>query len=41
MSQKLPADDFKWKNNMLKFTDDSNGGYIPEVDYKYLKNFHD
>ena len=40
MSQKLPVDVFKWKQNMLKFNkdfiknydEDSNKGYILEVD---------
>ena len=48
MSQKLPVDDFKWKKNMLKFNEDfiknydedSNKGYILEVDVKYPKRLH-
>ena len=49
MSQKLPVDGFKWKKNMLKFNEsvikkyneDSDKGYIFEVDVEYLKNVHD
>ena len=49
MSQKLPADSFKWKTNMSKFNEefiknydeDSDKGYILEVDVKYPKNLHD
>ena len=49
MSQKLPVSGFKWKKNMLKFTEefiknydkDSNKGYILEVDVKYPKKLHD
>ena len=48
MSQKLPADGFTWKKNMLKFNEgfiknydeDSNKGYILEVDTEYFKNLH-
>ena len=48
MSQKLPVSDFKWEKNMLKFTkefiknydEDSNKGYILEVDVKYPKKLH-
>ena len=48
-SQKLSADGFKWKKNMLKFNEsfiknyneDSDKGYIIEVDVKYTKNLHD
>ena len=48
MSQKLPVDDFKWKKNMLKFSEefiknydeDSDTGYILEVDVKYPKNLN-
>ena len=48
MSQKLPVNGFKWKKNMLKFNEefiknydeDSDKGYILEVDVKYPKNFH-
>ena len=49
MSQKLPVDGFKWKNNILKFNkdfiksydEDSDKGYIFEVDVEYPKNLHD
>ena len=49
MSQKLPVSGFKWKKNMSKFTkefiknydEDSNKGYILEVDVKYPKQLHD
>ena len=49
MSQKLPVDGFKWKQNMLKFNEDftknydedSDKGYILEVDVEYPKNLHD
>ena len=49
MSQKLPVDAFKWKENKSKFNEDfiknydkdSNKGYILEVDAEYLKNLHD
>ena len=48
MSQKLPVSGFKWKKNMSKFTEefikmydeDSDKGYILEVDVKYPKNLH-
>ena len=48
MSQKLPVSGFRWKKNMSKFTEefiknydeDSNKGYILEVDVKYPKNLH-
>ena len=48
MSQKLPVSGFKWKKNMLKFNEefiksydeDSDKGYILEVDVKYPKNLH-
>ena len=48
MSQKLPVRGFKWKKNMLKFTkefiknyhEDSDKGYILEVDVKYPKKLH-
>ena len=47
MIQKLPADGFEWEENILKFNEefiknydeDSNKGYILEVDIKYLKKF--
>ena len=49
MSQKLPVDGFKWKENILKFNEDfiknydedSNKGYILKVDVEYPKNLHD
>ena len=49
MSQKLPVSGFKWKKNMSKFTkeliknynEDSDKGYILEVDVKYPKKLHD
>ena len=49
MSQKLPVSGFKWKKNITKFTEefiknydqDSNKGYILEVDVKYPKKLHD
>ena len=49
MSQKLPVDGFKWKTNILKFNEDfiknydedSDKGYILEVDAEYPKNLHD
>ena len=48
MSQKLTVDGFKWKQNMLKFDEkiknqdeDSDKGYILEVDVEYPKNIHD
>ena len=49
MSQKLPVDGFKWKKNMLKFNDDfiknydedSDKGYILEVDVEYPKHLPD
>ena len=48
MSQKLPVDGFKWKKNMLKFNEefiknydeDSDKGYILEVDVEYPKNLN-
>ena len=48
MSQKLPVSGFKWKKNMLKFSEvfiknydeNSDKGYILEVDVKYPKNLH-
>ena len=43
MSQKLPVSGFEWKKNMSKFTEfneDSDKGYILEVDVKYPKNLH-
>ena len=49
MSQKLPVSGFKWEKNMSKFTkefiknydEDSDKGYILEVDVKYPKKLHD
>ena len=46
MSQKLPVGGFKWRKNISKFTEefiksydeDSDKGYIFEVDVKYPKN---
>ena len=48
ISQKLPVSGFKWKNK-LKFNEkyikdydeNSDKGYIVEVDAKYPKNLHD
>ena len=48
MSQKLPGDGFKWKENILKFNEgfiknydeDSDKEYIFEVDVEYPKNLH-
>ena len=48
MSQKLPVSGFKWKQNMSKLTEefiknydeDSDKGYILEVDVKYPKSLH-
>ena len=49
VSQKLPANDFKWINNVSKinekfiknYDEDSDKGYIFEVDVNYLKRLHD
>ena len=49
MSQKLPVSRFKWEKDMSKFTkefmknydEDSDKGYILEVDVKYPKKLHD
>ena len=49
MAQKLPVGDFKFKKNILKFTkdfiincdEDSDKGYILEVDVEYPKYLHD
>ena len=49
ISQKLPVDGFKWKRNISKFSEDfiknfdedSDKGYILEVDVEYAKNLHD
>ena len=50
MSQILPVDNFKWieKDDILKFNEkfiknydeNSDKGYILEVDVEYLKNLH-
>ena len=48
MSQNLPVSGFKWKKNMSKlneefiknYDEDSDKGYILEVDVKYPKNLH-
>ena len=48
MSQKLPVGGFKWKKYISKFAkefirnydEDSDKGYILEVDVKYPKNLH-
>ena len=48
MSQKLPADGFKWVKDLSKFNEsftknydeNSDKGYILEVDVKYPKNLH-
>ena len=48
MSHKLPVSGFKWKKNMSKcneefinnYDEDSDKGYILEVDVKYPKNVH-
>ena len=39
MSQKLPVNRFKWKQNMLKFNSDK--GYILEVDVEYPNDLRD
>ena len=49
MSQKLPVSGFKWEKDMLKFTkkfiknydENSDKGYILEVDVEYPENLHD
>ena len=49
MTQRFSVGDFKFKENILKFTkdfitnydDDSDKGYILEVDVEYPKNLHD
>ena len=47
MSQKLPVNDFKWINNASKqcniknYDEDSDKGYIFEVDVNYPKRLHD
>ena len=45
----MPVDDFKWKKKIIKFNEnfmksydeDSDKGYIPEVDVKFPKYLHD
>ena len=49
MSQKLPANGFKWVRNLFKFNEsfiqnydeNDNKGYFLEVDVDYLKKLHD
>ena len=49
MSQKLPVNGFKWVKNtskideefIKKYDEDSDKGYILEVDVKYLRKLHD
>ena len=49
MSQKLPVNNFKWVEDTLKineefiknYNENSNKGYILEVDVKYPKKLHD
>ena len=49
MSQKLPVKGFTWENNVSKFDEnfiknydeDSDKGYILQVDVEYPKNLHD
>ena len=49
ISQKLPVNGFKWEKIVSKFDEDfitnydedTNKGYIFEVDVKYPKDFHD
>ena len=49
ISQKLPVNSFKWEKIVSKFDEDfitnydedTNKGYIFEVDVKYPKDFHD
>ena len=49
ISQKLPVNDFKWMNNVSKinekfiknYDEDSDKGYIFEVDVNYPKRLHD
>ena len=48
MCKKLPVSDFKWVDNLSIFTKDfiknynenSDEGYLFEVDVEYLKNIH-
>ena len=46
-TSQMPVDGFKWKNNILKFNEefikydeDSDKGYILEVDVEYPKNLN-
>ena len=47
MSQKLPVNGFKWVNNKINeefiknYSENSDKGYILEVDIKYPKKLHD
>ena len=47
MSQKLPVNGFKWVNNEINeefikhYNENSDKGYILEVDVKYPKKLHD
>ena len=49
MSQKLPVNGFKWKNDLTEideefiknYDEDSDKGYILEVDVKYPRKLHD
>ena len=48
MSQNLPADGFKWIDKSIfddefikNYNQDSNKGYILEVDVEYPKKLHD
>ena len=47
MSQKLPVNGFKWVNNGINeefiknYDENSDKGYILEVDVKYPRNLHD
>ena len=48
MSQKLPVDGFKWKKTLKfdeefikNYDEDSDKGYILEVDVEYPKNLND
>ena len=49
MCQKLPVDGFEWEKNILKFNEgfiknydeDSDKGYILEVDVEYPESLHE
>ena len=49
MSEKLPVDSFKWVENASQFdkdfienyNEDSDEGYILEIDIQYPKELHD